>query len=374
MLSVDGNYRLHVFLATPFPPPHGGIANWSRIVLSALRKDKRVNCTCIDISLKAEAGERKFVANVKGLCRILANAKNVMDGRAETKRGVLHICTSGGKGFLRDLLLIKMAHQRSIPAVIHFHFGRVPELLTGLSLEGRLLSAVLKQADGVIAMDRGTYTALNARGLAERAWLIPNPIDLSSLMRVNITRKDQVVFVGHVNEQKGVLDLLYAWESAKARAAGGKLKIVGPIQAGFSEKVESWSGVDDVTFTGPLSHEDVMVEIASSKCLVLPSYTEGFPNVVLEAFAMGTPVVASDAGALPEMLSGDAGITITPGDVNGIRDAIDDLYFDIGKADRLATSGKAKVVKEYSDRKVEKALFDCWNGIVQSYFERSRKK
>lgn len=371
MLNTGRNDRLHVYLATPFPPPHGGITNWSRIVLSALLRDERVECKTIDISLKAEAGKRGFVANAKGLWQILENANNVLDGDTETKRRVLHICTSGGKGFFRDRLLIKAAHQRSVPAVVHFHFGRVPVLLKSLSLEGRLLSAVLKGADGVIAMDQGTYTALKTCGFAERSWLIPNPIDISSTKRHDTVRKDQVVFVGHVNEQKGVLDLLRAWEAANARAAGAKLKIIGPIQADFAERVEPWSRMSDVMFTGSLSHEEAMAEIASSKCLVLPSYTEGFPNVVLEAFALGTPVIASDVGALPEILSSDAGIIIKPGDFDGIRSAIDNLFFDCKRADRIATVGKAKVVEEYSDCKVEEALFGCWSDMAQKYFKRS---
>ncbi len=373
MPNADGNDRLHVFLATPFPPPYGGIANWSQIVLSALSRDERVECKTIDISLKAEAGERGFVENARGLWRILTNAHHVMDDDTENKRSVLHICTSGGKGFLRDLLLIKMAHRCSVPAVVHFHFGRVPVLLKGSSLESRLLSAVLKGADGLIAMDRGTYSALETCGAVERSWLIPNPIDLSSTNRPNTVRKDQVVFVGHVNEQKGVLDLLHAWESAGARVAGAKLKIIGPIRTDFVEQVEPWSGMSDVMFTGPLSHQEALTEIASSKCLVLPSYTEGFPNVILEAFAMGTPVVASDVGALPEMLSDDSGITIKPGDIDGIRRAVDDLFFDYERADRIAASGKDKVVEEYSDRKVEEALFGCWSDIAQQYCKRFRQ-
>lgn len=333
----------------------------------------RVECEIIDISLKAEAEKRGFIANTKGLWRILANTKSVMEGNAEAERSVLHICTSGGKGFLRDLLLIKIAHRHSVPTVVHFHFGRIPALLRNSSLESRLLSAVLMRADGMIAMDRGTYAALNAYGYTERAWLIPNPIDISSSNRSDILKSEQVVFVGHVNKQKGVLDLLHAWESSSARTAGAKLKIIGPIQAGFAELIDPWRGMSDVVFTGQLSHEEVMAEIASSKCLVLPSYTEGFPNVVLEAFATGTPVVASDVGALPEMLSDNAGIIIKPGDVNGIGKAIDDLFFDSDRANCIAASGRAKVVEKYSDRTVEEALFDCWDDIVQKYRKRSRK-
>lgn len=362
--GLDYNDRLCVFLATPFPPPHGGITNWSRIVYSALREDMRIDCKIVDISLKAEAADRGFSSNLRGLLRILASAKKVMSDCPKDGKCVLHICTSGGKGFLRDLLLIKLAHRCSIPAVVHFHFGRIPDLLTGVSFEKKLLLSVIKHADGVISMDRRTYIALKACSQVGRLWLIPNPIDLRNSDCLKCKKKKQIVFVGHVNKMKGVLDLLHAWKSSASRGSGAKLKIIGPIQADLAQEVKSWMGMDCVEFTGPMSHDDVLVEIASSKCLVLPSYTEGFPNVVLEAFAMGTPVVASDVGALPEMLSDDTGIIVKPGDVNGIKSAIDDLYFDCDRVERIVASGKSKVSNEYSIRKVEEGLFDCWSNLT----------
>ena len=157
MMAADAKGRLRVFLATPFPPPNGGITNWSRIVLSALQQDERVECQTIDISLKAEAADRGLIANAMGLKRILSLAKDTFKSYSNSNRSVLHISTSGGKGFLRDLLLTKAAHRRSIPVVLHFHFGRIPALLEGFSLESHLLSSLLKEADGLVAMDRATY-------------------------------------------------------------------------------------------------------------------------------------------------------------------------------------------------------------------------
>lgn len=60
------------------------------------------------------------------------------------------------------------------------------------------------------------------------------------------------------------------------------------------------------------------------KCtvFVLPTYTEGFPNVVLESMACGCPIVATSVGAIPEMLDGGAGIVIEPRNVEQLRDAV----------------------------------------------------
>lgn len=367
MMAADAKGRLRVFLATPFPPPNGGITNWSRIVLSALQQDERVECQTIDISLKAEAADRGLIANAMGLWRILSSAIDSFKSYSNLNRSVLHICSSGGKGFLRDLLLAKAAHRHSVPVILHFHFGRIPSLLEGSSLESYLLTSVLKEADGLVAMDRATYEALVSYGAEKQSFLVPNPIDISDLGCPEGMRCNQVVFVGHVNEQKGVFDLLKAWDSTSARNEGARLKIIGPVEPNFADRISQWSLRDDVIFTGSLSHDEVLIEISASKCLVLPSYTEGFPNVILEAFAMKTPVVASDVGALPEMLSGGAGLVVSPGDVDGIKEAIDKVLSDDGFAERIGACGRAKALKEYSDTEVEEALYKCWNEVRRSY-------
>ena len=367
MMATDAKGSLRVVLATPFPPPDGGITNWSRIILSALKKDERVECQTIDISMKAEAADRGLIANAMGLWRILSLAKDTFKSSSNSNQSVLHICSSGGKGFLRDLLLTKAAHRHSIPVILHFHFGRIPSLLEGSSLESYLLASVLKEADGLVAMDRTTYGALISYGAEKRSFLIPNPIDISALECPEGMRCNQVVFVGHVNEQKGVFDLLKAWDSTSARNEGAILKIIGPVEPNFAGRISQWSLRDDVMFTGSLSHNEVLAEIAASKCLVLPSYTEGFPNVILEAFAMKTPVVASDVGALPEMLSGGAGLVVSPGDVDGIKEAIDRVLTDDGFAERIGACGRAKALKEYSDTEVEETLYKCWNEVWRSY-------
>lgn len=367
MMATDAKGSLRVLLAIPFPPPDGGITNWSRIILSALKKDERVECQTIDISLKAEAADRGLIANAMGLWRILSLAKDTFKSSSNSNQSVLHICSSGGKGFLRDLLLTKAAHRHSIPVILHFHFGRIPSLLEGSSLESYLLASVLKESDGLVAMDQATYGALVSYCAEKRSFLIPNPIDISALECPEGIRYNQVVFVGHVNEQKGIFDLLKAWDSTCARNAGARLKIIGPVQPEFEERISRWILRDDVMFTGSLSHDEVLAEIAASKCLVLPSYTEGFPNVILEAFAMKTPVVASDVGALPEMLSDGAGIVVSPGDIDGIRVAIDRVLSEDSFAKQIGARGRDKAVKEYSDDNVEEALYKCWTEVRRNY-------
>ncbi|WP_279385042.1 glycosyltransferase [Methanosarcina barkeri] len=64
-------------------------------------------------------------------------------------------------------------------------------------------------------------------------------------------------------------------------------------------------------FTGPVNHEDIPLWISASDILVLPSLSEGRPNVILEALACEVPVVATDVGGIPElMVDGETGYLV----------------------------------------------------------------
>lgn len=93
--------------------------------------------------------------------------------------------------------------------------------------------------------------------------------------------------------------------------------------------------------TGAVPFADVTGLVDLASVLAFPSRYEGFGLPVLEAMARGTPVVAADASALPEVV-GDGGRLVAPGDVDGWVDALAAVLDDPGEADRLATAGRRR--------------------------------
>jgi glycosyltransferase involved in cell wall biosynthesis len=118
------------------------------------------------------------------------------------------------------------------------------------------------------------------------------------------------LYVGRLASEKGVRTMMRAWS-----ATGAPLGIIGdgPLAA----EVAAWGrSRTEVTFHGALAHDQVIDHLKRAEYLLLPSeWYEGFPHVILEAFACGVPVVASRIGTLQDVVAdGRTGVLFRPGD------------------------------------------------------------
>jgi glycosyltransferase involved in cell wall biosynthesis len=105
--------------------------------------------------------------------------------------------------------------------------------------------------------------------------------------------------------------------------------------------VEAQGLAGDVIFTDYVPAEDLPALYAGAACFVFPSLYEGFGLPVLEAMAAGAPVIASRAGAIPEV-AGDAALLVDPVRVEEIAEAIEAVLADRALRDRLVAAGRAR--------------------------------
>jgi len=155
-----------------------------------------------------------------------------------------------------------------------------------------------------------------------------------------------VLFVGGLIKRKGVDILLQALAhpSLSARALDVYLAGEGPLRDELKQLAASIGLSDRVRFVGRIAKDQVHLWMGAADIFVLPSYSEGRPNVVLEAMATGTPVVATAVnGAMELIADGEDGLLFAPGDVSGLAACLDRLLREPELAESLSTNGPRKV-------------------------------
>lgn len=120
------------------------------------------------------------------------------------------------------------------------------------------------------------------------------------------------IFVGSLIETKGCNELLSAFIEVTKKHPNATLDIIGegPLKTALQEKITQCELKAKVRLLGSLPLIDVARAVRAANVLVLPSYREGVPNVLLESFASATPVIATDVGGIPEVVNDDVGLLV----------------------------------------------------------------
>jgi glycosyltransferase involved in cell wall biosynthesis len=133
-----------------------------------------------------------------------------------------------------------------------------------------------------------------------------------------------IIYVGRLVHTKGLRELIDAFESLAGEDPRCRLVLVGegPMRGGLLDLISRCGLADRVVLTGGLPPARVADWICAADVLTLPSWSEGYPNVVVEALACGRPVVATDVGGTREIVSSFNGVLIPPRDTGALREAL----------------------------------------------------
>ena len=135
----------------------------------------------------------------------------------------------------------------------------------------------------------------------------------------------RLVCVGRICEQKGQLLLIEAAHLLSSQGVAFELVLVGDgeMRAEIEVLVERYKLQDMVRITGRVSSEQLYDEIISARALVLPSFAEGLPMVIMEAMALKRPVISTFVAGIPELVhSGEHGWLVPAGDVGKLSQAM----------------------------------------------------
>ena len=215
-------------------------------------------------------------------------------------------------------------------------------------LMNRIARYSIERADALRAISDSTTAQLQRWAPAKRIVQFSAWTDIETfLARGREPRSDHgnmILYAGVLTPLKGVHHLIKAFGLILPQFAGAQLVIAGEVQnksyaAELRKKVAEINLTASVQFAGPLPQSELARRMAGAAFLVLPSQSEGFGRVILEAMASGTPVIGSRVGGIPELIQdGVNGLLIAPGDEAALAEKIRWMF---DHRDRARAMGQA---------------------------------
>jgi len=177
---------------------------------------------------------------------------------------------------------------------------------------------------------------------------------------------NRLLFVGNTDDpKKGILYLLQAMTHLSEKVTLTIVDDGAPLKTYAPELVQRMGLSRRVTFAGKVSAEDLREQYISAQATVVPSLYEGFGLPAAESMACGTPVVATHAGALPEVVGKDAGgILVSPRDSRSLSRAIERILEDGLEREKMAKAGRERVETLFSWRSVAQRTVEVYKELL----------
>lgn len=359
-----------VLLAAPYGESNGGIATWTKHVVNYYN-----NLITPDVEMEIlpmgrvdyMTFQRKYLKRIYLGIRDYSRFIRMEYKLLKTgEYSVFHVVSSATLSLLKDYVMISIAKHFGVKSIVHFRHGTLPSIAKANTLQWKFMKIVSRKADCVCVLNKKSFDAFNNTGI-KRVVLIPNPIAPRVIEQIKNNgvverKKNEILFVGQCYKEKGIFELAEACKEIP----NVRLKYIGSVRPDAEPELKAYNKRREwIEILGNRSYDCVIHAMQECSVFVLPSYSEGFPNVILESMACGCPVVATDVGSIPEMLdceqnNGKYGICIKPKEVGVLKDAINKFLQDPAYAQECGENARKRVSELYSMPKVWTLLSDMW--------------
>ena len=277
--------------------------------------------------------------------------------------------------FYSNLLLIPAARMAGVRVVIGSQ-RQLGDLLT--PAKSFVQRCAFRMCDRIVCNSRAAAERLIQQGLsARKISIIGNGIPFSAfeeavprshgkfaalriamIARMNTESKNHRIFL------RAASVLIRQFPNAEFLLAGD-----GPLRSSLELEAKELGIADRVLFLGDC--RDIPAILATADISVLPSASESLSNAVLESMAAGVPVVASNVGGNPELISGDRGILVSPGDPNEVARAVKMLLENPELRARFAGNGQSFVRSRFAIDAVRRQYEELYRDLLRSKTMRS---
>ena len=295
--------------------------------------------------------------------------KIMIYGRIKKKPlDLVHIHSSRGYTLYKDLLIAKYLKKKTALAIVlSIHFADIEKIFSDNKRIRKLEIEILKTCvDRVVCLSEKTANELSAyidKKNISILYTFHNFTINDKQVALNENSILQLMFMGSIDKRKGVFDLIEAVNRLNFKI---HLRIYGGfgndavINNQFFQLIENNSSIEYCDYVSGSKKEDAFEK---TDIFILPSYGEGMPIVIMEAFAKGCAIISTNVGAIPEIVKSENGILINPGDVDCICSAISKMNSDRFYLQKMKENNLLKS-KQFSLNSNIKALCDIYGATL----------
>ena len=346
---------MRVLLVSPLPPPAGGIASWTKRYLAS-KKALENEVDVVNIAVTGDRAQnftrkKVFSEEVKRLRSFVKALKNKLNsGRYD----IVHMNSSCSKtGLVRDVIAASIIKKHNTKLLVHFRCDVTYMLRSAGAV--KLFKKLVDLSDCILTLNTVSHNYI-LENCKKESVTVPNFVSDDYVTEL-VNKKDikdtaeNFLFVGHVKDTKGC-DLICR---IAEKFPDKTFTLVGTV----SEKIARMINSENVILKGELPLSEVKKEYLAADVFILPTHTEGFPNVVAEAMACGMPVITTPVGAIPDMLEEKGGIMLPVNDDEAFAKAICEIESK-SLREGMSLFNQKKVESSYTIDKVMERLFEIY--------------
>lgn len=377
MNDAASAHPVRVLMVSPLPPPPGGMETWTQILCDR-GLPPPFAFELVDTKAfreRPQARARLNLGEARRNLRILARIRRAL---ASGRFSLMHLnCALTPTGAPRNLASALLARRAGAPYVAHLHgtFSIPRGGGAAARFYRRAYRAIFSGAAAVLALGRPSYEAVLELGdfAGKTRSLMPNFVDFRRIpdetARPERRGRTKVCYSGALIAEKGVHTIVEVAD----RLPDMEFLLMGDGPAASRARLEDGvraRGLESsVRVRGPVGNRDVVRALAECDAFLFPSAMkyEGFPYSVAEAMAVGLPVAASCAGALPEMIDApEGGFLAAPDDADAYARILARWRDDGAARRRIGRYNRAKALREYDYDVVVPQLCELYARVARA--------
>ena len=360
------------------PPPVHGASKMNELAWETILgefPDSKV----IDIGLAKEAADVNRLSFLKGLKFVALLGKVWKETILYKPNAIYASISPGGLAFFKDFLFLLISKFLKVPLILHIHGNGISSYY-GKRLF-RFSYNYLFREESLIVLSPLLKKEYDLLEVNCRFFIVPNfnsfvlkQVDSCQQESLDTSEKNKhnILFFSNLRKGKGLFDFYNAVRPLLISRSDIIVTIAGPWSSD-EDRIELFDLIkadenchngmfrSRIRIIGPIHNDEEKASLYKDADLFLfPSRIDTFPLVVLEAMELGVPVISTNQGAIPDMLSGKAGITVDIGDIASMTDNIERLIENMDEREVLISTAKEKVREHYSKRHFKKSLMKAF--------------